>query len=95
MPVRRGFVQSKWVLGLSGLVVGSLAAPVLGQTLRPVVRSLVKAGIVAERRMSTLIASLREDLEDIAAEARGELAREAAEPEHPEHAGQPCEHGAS
>ncbi len=94
MPVRRGFIQSKWVLGLSGLIVGSLTAPVIGQTLRPVVRSLVKAGILAERRISALIASLREDLEDVVAEARGELDRGAAEPEDHQH-GPACEHGAS
>lgn len=88
MPVSRvPFLQSKWAVALSALLLGSVAAPALGRMLRPVFRNAVKGGILLQRHLNELVASLREDVEDVVAEAKAELAttEAAAEPHQSTH----------
>jgi hypothetical protein len=88
MPVRSLF-QSKWAFAFSALVVGSVMAPALGRIARPIFRRMVKGGIVAQQALTGVIAGLREDVEDIVAEAKAELA---STPE-PSHDSAPHHHG--
>lgn len=92
MPASRNVLQSRWVIALSALAVGALAAPVLGPAIRPIVRGAVKAGILTQRRLTTVVAGLREELEDVVAEAKDELG---AEPETPTHPHDHAPHGAA
>ena len=46
------------------------AAPAIGRALRPAVRETIRLSMVAGREISEMAESAREELEDIAAEAR-------------------------
>jgi hypothetical protein len=76
---RPGLLQSKLVLAISALFVGSILGPVLGRALRPTLRRAVKGGILAQRALLGVAAGLREDIEDIVAEAKTELGDSAGE----------------
>ena len=85
MPVSRNVFQSKWALALSAFALGAFAGPAVGPALRPALRKAVKAGILAQRRLTTVVAGLREELEDIVAEAKDELGEEPSPSGHHHH----------
>jgi hypothetical protein len=69
----RGSARSSFFWGLlSGLALMMLA-PLFGRQLRPLARKGIKGGVVLGKHLQTLAAEVREDLEDIAAEAKSEL----------------------
>lgn len=57
---------------LSG-VAAAAALPMLGRQARPAVRVLVKGGIKAGRYVQQVASSVKEEVEDIAAEAKSDL----------------------
>ena len=57
---------------LSG-VAAAAALPLLGQQARPAVRGLVKGGIKAGRYVQRVASSVKEEVEDITAEAKSDL----------------------
>jgi hypothetical protein len=57
---------------LSG-VAAAAALPMLGKQARPAVRVLVKGGIKAGRYVQQVASSVKEEVEDIAAEAKSDL----------------------
>jgi Protein of unknown function (DUF5132) len=71
---RRGRMSAYLVGGASGLVL-ALAAPFL----RPVMRSAVKGGILVGRYARQVGSNMKEEFEDIAAEAEAELDNEKGE----------------
>ena len=66
-------IRSKWTVFGAGLLAGSTAAPIIGLAVRPVVRSLVRAGLLLQREGSTWMEGIKEEFEDIVAEARSEM----------------------
>jgi hypothetical protein len=70
----RGRMSAYLMGGASGLVL-ALAAPFL----RPVMRSAVKGGILVGRYARQVGSSMKEEFEDIAAEAEAELDKEKGE----------------
>jgi hypothetical protein len=72
---------------VTGLAVGvgmALIAPVVIPALRPMVKSVIKTGLIAYDQGRVAIAELAERTEDILAEARSEMAgAPSAEPEVP------------
>jgi len=71
---RPGRVSAYLVGGASGLVL-ALAAPFL----RPVMRSAVKGGILVGRYARQVGSSMKEEFEDIVAEAEADLDKEKGE----------------
>jgi hypothetical protein len=71
---RPGRMSAYLMGGASGLVL-ALAAPFL----RPVMRSAVKGGILIGRYARQVGSSMKEEFEDIAAEAEAELEKEKGE----------------
>ncbi|WP_437282296.1 DUF5132 domain-containing protein [Sorangium sp. So ce375] len=65
--------QSKLVVALSGLAAGALFAPLMGRAVRPLALLVVKGGIVAQRELVGIVEGIREELQDIVAEAKAEL----------------------
>lgn len=59
----------KGILFLAGVVIG----PVLKPILRPLAREIVKGGLIAGAYIHRVAAEAREDLDDLAAEAKTEL----------------------
>jgi len=63
---------------LFGMVLGVLAAPLVKRYRRPVVAKVVRAGMAAGREVRAAALKVREDIEDIAAEAANDEAQAAA-----------------
>ena len=61
-----------WNVAL-GFVAGMLAAPQVKKLLRPVVKEVVKAGLVIDNQIQQVASGVKEDLEDITAEASAEI----------------------
>ena len=59
----------------SGLAV-ALAAPLFGKSARPVVRGAIKSGLAAGRYVQKVASSVKEDVQDITAEAKSDLDQE-------------------
>jgi hypothetical protein len=70
------FAAPKLIVVLSSVAAGALVTPLVGRAVRPLVRTLVKGGIVAQREITGVVGGLREDLQDIVAEAKAELGDE-------------------
>jgi hypothetical protein len=71
MPLQ--LAPSRLVVALTSLAAGALVAPLVGRAVRPLVRLVVKGGIVAQRELAGIVEGLREELQDIVAEAKAEL----------------------
>jgi hypothetical protein len=67
---------------LTGLVLGGaalVAIPSVRRAARPALRGLLKQYLLASKELDRLRSDLREDLEDLVAEAEAEVASSAAE----------------
>ena len=68
-------LTSRWGMFFFGVAAAGLvkeAAPAIGRALRPVVRESIRLGMAAGREISEMAESVREELEDITAEALAE-----------------------
>ena len=65
-----------FALGVGAALAARAIAPALGRWARPVVRGAVKQGIILSQGTQVRVAGLREDLEDLVAEARDEMRRQ-------------------
>ena len=70
-----GFNIGSLALGAGVVLLAPVAIPVLGSVLKPVAKALIKGGIMAYEGAKVSIAETRETLEDIAAEAKAEIAQ--------------------
>jgi hypothetical protein len=61
-----------WNVAL-GFFAGVIFSPQVRRVLRPAVREVVKAGLVVGSQIQQVAAEVKEDLEDIAAEAKAEV----------------------
>jgi hypothetical protein len=69
----------------SGLAF-AFAAPLLSKQARPAVRGAIKGGLLAGRYVQKVASSVKEDVQDLSAEAKADLDAEAAQPdEHTTH----------
>jgi Protein of unknown function (DUF5132) len=68
---------------LSGAAV-SFLAPLFSKQFRPLARGIVKSGIKVGKHVQTTVVGLKEEFEDIAAEAKAELEQEQSKGEQDE-----------
>ena len=64
--------SAMFLVGVASANVIKKAAPAIGRALRPAVRETIRLGMVASREVFEMAESVREELEDITAEARAE-----------------------
>jgi ABC-type protease/lipase transport system fused ATPase/permease subunit len=62
-----------FVLGAASVTVMKAAAPLIGRTLRPVVRAAVREGMLIQRQVQEVAQEAWQDVQDITAEAQAEL----------------------
>jgi hypothetical protein len=60
-------------LGAASGLAFALVAPLFGKQARPAVRGAIKGGMVAGRYVKRVASSVKEDIQDIAAEAKSDL----------------------
>jgi hypothetical protein len=56
-----------------GLLVAPVAIPIVAQAARPLLKTVIKGGVLAYERASELVAEALETVEDLAAEAKAEV----------------------
>ena len=67
-----------FALGVTAALAARAFAPALGRIARPALRGALKQGIILSQGAQVRAAGLREDLEDLMAEAQAELKQSAA-----------------
>ena len=72
-------------LSVGGLAVGAgvvllapVVIPLLGAALKPVLKAVIKGGIMAYEGAKVSIAETKETIEDLAAEAKSEISQDSA-----------------
>jgi ABC-type protease/lipase transport system fused ATPase/permease subunit len=66
-----------FILGAASVTVMRATAPLIGRTLRPVVRTAVREGMLLRRQVQAAAQEAWQDVQDITAEAQAELDRPA------------------
>ena len=66
-----------FALGVGAALAVQAFGPALGRWIRPAARAAVKQGIILSEGAQARAAGLREDLEDLVAEARDDVRRDA------------------
>ena len=61
-------------VGAGVVLLAPILVPVLASVLKPVVKTVIKGGMLAFENARIAVAETRETIEDIAAEARSEIA---------------------
>jgi hypothetical protein len=65
--------KSVFFWGAASGLAAAFALPLFGKQARPVVRGAIKGGIVAGRYVQRVASTVKEDVQDIAAEAKADL----------------------
>ena len=71
---------STFALGVAAAVVAQAGGPSLARKARPLVRGILKQAIILGQGARARTEGLRQDLEDLAAEARVEARQQSAAP---------------
>jgi hypothetical protein len=73
-----GFLTSGlaiFLLGMISVPLMKVVLPLIGRALRPVLRGIIREGILAQRRLQAVMQEAWQDVEDLTAEAQAELDR--------------------
>jgi Protein of unknown function (DUF5132) len=73
-----GFLTSGpviFVLGMLSLPIFKAVLPFIGRALRPVLRAIIREGLLIQRQVQAAAQEAWQDVEDITAEAQAELDR--------------------
>jgi hypothetical protein len=76
------FISSKtaiFALGAASAVVWNTAVPIIGNVLRPLLKEVIKGGIILGRGIQTVAEEAWQDVEDLTAEAKAELDRDSGD----------------
>ena len=60
-------------LGMLSVPIMRALLPVIGRALRPVLRAVIREGILIQRQVQTVVQEAWQDIEDMTAEAQAEL----------------------
>ena len=78
-----------FALGVSAALAARAFAPALGRWARPAVRGAIKQGIILSQGAQVRMSEMREDIEDLVAEARDDVRRDRTSRGQPEAAAGP------
>jgi hypothetical protein len=81
------------IAGIGAVLLAPVLIPVVAGIGKPILKSLVKGGIVAYEKSRGAFAEMGETWEDIIAEAKAEIAEERETPVFEASAGNTAEHG--
>jgi len=68
-----GISVSNLALGAGVVLLAPVVIPIVGSMARPLVKAVIKGGLVAYEGAKVSIAEAKETLEDLAAEAKAEV----------------------
>ena len=67
------------LIGAGAVLLAPIVVPVAAAVMKPVVKAAIKGGLLAYEGTKVSIAEARESLEDLAAEAKAEIAQRHSE----------------
>jgi hypothetical protein len=62
------------LIGIGAVLLAPIVIPAVATGLRPVVKSLVKGGMIVTDKVNSMVAEAGEQLDDLIAEVRAEMA---------------------
>lgn len=78
MKLINGFSAGSLAVGAGIVLLAPVVIPIIGAVLKPLAKAIIKGGITAYESAKVSIAETKETIEDLAAEAKSEMAREPA-----------------
>lgn len=79
MKLLNGFNVGSLAMGAGIVLLAPIAVPIIGSVLKPVAKAMIKGGLIAYESAKVSLAETRETIEDLAAEARAEIAQQPAQ----------------
>jgi len=77
MALLEDLTESLWpnaLIGVGAVLLAPVIVPAVAGGLRPVVKALVKGGIMVTDKVNSMVAEAGEQLDDLVAEVRAEIA---------------------
>lgn len=63
------------LIGVGAVLLAPIVVPAVASGLRPVVKSVIKGGLIVTDKVNAMVAEAGEQLDDIMAEVRAEMAQ--------------------
>jgi len=79
MKLFNGFDVGSLAIGVGVVLLAPVIVPIIGSVLKPLAKGIIKGGLLAYEGAKVSIAETKETFEDIAAEAKAEIAHTGAE----------------
>lgn len=74
MKLFNGFDVGSLAIGVGVVLLAPVVVPIIGSVLKPLAKGVIKGGLLAYEGAKVSIAETKETFEDIAAEAKAEIA---------------------
>ncbi len=74
MKLFNGFDVGSLAIGVGVVLLAPVIVPIIGSVLKPLAKGIIKGGLLAYEGAKVSIAETKETFEDIAAEAKAEIA---------------------
>lgn len=79
MKLFNGFDVGSLAIGVGVVLLAPVIVPIIGSVLKPLAKGVIKGGLLAYEGAKVSIAETKETFEDIAAEAKAEIAHTGTE----------------
>ncbi len=79
MKLFNGFDVGSLAIGVGVVLLAPVIVPIIGSVLKPLAKGVIKGGLLAYEGAKVSIAETKETFEDIAAEAKAEIAQTGTE----------------
>jgi hypothetical protein len=79
MKLINGVSVSGLAVGAGVVLLAPIVIPMIGAVLKPVAKAMIKGGLIAYESAKVSLAETKETIEDLAAEAKAEMAQQPAQ----------------
>ena len=77
--IPKGLTPANLAIGTGVVLLAPMVLPIVGSVAKPVAKAAIKGALMTYEGVKVTLAEAKESLEDITAEAKAEIAGEAAE----------------
>jgi hypothetical protein len=78
MKLINGFSAGSLAVGAGVVLLAPIVIPMIGAILKPLAKAIIKGGLIAYEGAKVSLAETKETIEDLAAEAKAEMAQQPA-----------------
>ncbi|MFH0729526.1 MAG: DUF5132 domain-containing protein [Pseudomonadota bacterium] len=79
MKLINGFSAGSLAVGAGIVLLAPIVIPMVGAVLKPLAKAIIKGYLIAYQSAKVSLAETKETIEDLAAEAKAEMAQQPAE----------------